>query len=140
MVKDVTKEEAYRYPELATKEGVRSLLSVPMIFKDHVIGVINVYSAEERVFSKVDLRVMSTIADQAALAFENTKLTVAVQESQEALLTRKLVERAKSILQKQGHLTEEDAYRRLQQQSMRTRKSMREIAEAVILSSELQGG
>jgi signal transduction protein with GAF and PtsI domain len=138
MVRDVTKEEAYRYPELATKEGVRSLLSVPMIFKDHVIGVINIYSAEERVFSDEDLRVMSTIADQAALAFENTKLTVAVQESQEALQTRKLVERAKSILQKQGKLTEEDAYKRLQQQSMRTRKSMREIAEAVILSSDLQ--
>src|SRR5215510_6878415 len=57
MVRDVTKEEAYRYPELASKEGVRSLLSVPMIFKDHVIGVINVYSAEERIYSNEDLRV-----------------------------------------------------------------------------------
>jgi AmiR/NasT family two-component response regulator len=109
-----------------------------MIFKDHVIGVINVYSAEERVFSGEDIRVLSTVADQAALAFENTKLNVAIQESQEALQTRKLVERAKSILQKQANLSEEDAYKRLQQQSMRTRRSMREIAEAVILSSEIQ--
>jgi signal transduction protein with GAF and PtsI domain len=137
MVRDVTKEESYRYPELAKKEGVRSLLSVPMILKDHVIGVINVYSAEERVFSKEDLRVLSTVADQVTLAFENTKLTVEIQESHEALQTRKLVERAKSILQKQANLTEEDAYKKLQQQSMRTRRSMREIAEAVILSSEL---
>jgi len=139
MVRDVTKEQGYLYPELATKEGVRSLLSVPMIFKDHVIGVINVYSAEERDFSGEDLRVLSTVADQAALAFENTKLSVAVQESQEALQARKLVERAKSILQKQASLSEEEAYKRLQQQSMRTRRSMREIAEAVILSSEMQG-
>ena len=138
MVRDVTKEEGFRYPELATKEGVRSLVSVPMIFKDHVIGVINVYSADERVFSKEDLRVLSTVADQAAVAFENTKLSVAVQESQEALQTRKLIERAKSILQRQANLSEEEAYKRLQQQSMRTRKSMREIAEAVILSSEMQ--
>src|SRR6059036_1750145 len=137
MVRDVTKEAGYLYPELATKEGVRSLLSVPMIYKDHVIGVINVYSAEERNFSGEDLRVLSTVADQAALAFENTKLSVAVQESQEALQARKLVERAKSILQKQANLSEEEAYKRLQQQSMRTRRSMREIAEAVILSSEL---
>ena len=50
MVRDVTKEEDYLYPELATKEGVRSLVSVPMIYKDLVIGVINVYSAQERVF------------------------------------------------------------------------------------------
>jgi len=137
MVRDVMKEEGYQYPELATKEGVRSLVSVPMILKDTVVGVINVYSAEERVFSKEDIRVLSTVADQAAVAFENTKLTLAIQESQEALQTRKLVERAKSILQKQTSLSEEDAYKRLQQQSMRTRRSMREIAEAVILSSEL---
>ncbi len=138
IVRDVTKEESYLYPDLAKKEGVRSLLSVPIILKDHVIGVINVYSAEERQFSKEDLRVLSTVSDQAALAFENTKLSVAVQESQEALLTRKLVDRAKAILQKQAGLAEDEAYKRLQQQSMRTRKSMREIAEAVILSSEMQ--
>jgi signal transduction protein with GAF and PtsI domain len=136
MVRDVMKEADYLYPELATKEGVRSLVSVPMIFKDHVIGVINVYSAEERTFSGEDLRVLSTVADQAALAFENTKLSVAVQESQEALQARKLVERAKSILQKRESLTEEEAYKRLQQTSMKTRRSMREIAEAIILASE----
>jgi len=137
MVRDVTKEEGYQYPELATKEGVRSLLSVPMILKNHVIGVLNVYSADERSFSNEDLRLLSTVADQVSLAFENTKLSVAIQESQEALQTRKLVERAKSILQKQANLTEEEAYKRLQQQSMKSRRSMREIAEAVILSSEL---
>ena len=80
----------------------------------------------------------ATVADQAAMAFENTKLSVAVQEGQEALQSRKLVERAKSLLQKQANLSEEEAYKRLQQQSMKTRRSMREIAEAVILSSELQ--
>ena len=137
-VRDVTKEEAYLYPELATKEGVRSLVSVPMILKDHVIGVINVYSAEERIFSNEDLRVLSAVADQASLAFENTKLSVAIQESQEALQTRKLIERAKSLLQRQANLSEDEAYKRLQQQSMKTRRSMREIAEAVILSSEMQ--
>jgi len=137
MVRDVTKQEGYQYPELATKEGIRSLLSVPMILKDHVIGVLNVYSADERSFSNEDLRLLSTVADQVSLAFENTKLNVAIQESQEALQTRKLVERAKSILQRQANLTEEEAYKRLQQQSMKTRRSMREIAEAVILSSEL---
>jgi GAF domain-containing protein len=138
MVRNVTKEADYLYPELATKEGVKSLVSVPMIYKDHTIGVINVYSAEERDFSREDVRVLSTVADQAALAIENTKLSVAVQESQEALQARKMVERAKSILQRQANLSEEEAYKRLQQQSMRTRRSMKEIAEAVILSNEIQ--
>jgi len=138
MVRDVTKEEGYLYPDLATKEGVKGLVSVPMIYREHVIGVINVYSADARAFSNEDVRVLTAVADQAALAFENTKLSVAVQETQEALQTRKLVERAKSILQKHANLNEEEAYKRLQQQSMRTRKSMREIAEAVILSNEIQ--
>jgi signal transduction protein with GAF and PtsI domain len=139
IVRDVTREQGYLYPELATREGVKGLVSVPMIYRDHVIGVINVYSADARAFSGEDVRVLTAVADQAAIAFENTKLTVAVQETQEALQTRKLVERAKSILQKLANLNEEEAYRRLQQQSMRTRKSMREIAEAVILSHEIQG-
>jgi GAF domain-containing protein len=138
VVRDVTKEAEYRYPELAKKEGVRSLLSVPMVVKDHVIGVINVYSAEERIPTDEDIRLLSTVADQAALAIENTKLMDEMQESQEALQTRKLVDRAKSILQRQAQLSEEEAYKRLQQQSMRTRRSMREIAEAVILAHEMQ--
>jgi signal transduction protein with GAF and PtsI domain len=138
IVRDVTHEVEYRYPELAKREGVRSLLSVPMIVKDHVIGVINIYVAEEREFSGEEVRLLSTVADQAALAIENTKLMVEAQESQEALHARKLVDRAKSILQRQAQLSEDEAYRRLQEQSMRTRRSMREIAEAVILAHEMQ--
>ena len=138
IVRDVTKEAEYRYPELAKKEGVRSLLSVPMIVKEHVTGVINLYSAEERHFTDEDVRVLSTVADQAALAIENTKLMVEAQERQEALESRKLVERAKSILQQQAKITEDEAYKRLQQRSMQSRRSMREIAEAIILARELQ--
>jgi signal transduction protein with GAF and PtsI domain len=138
IVRDVTHEVEYRYPELAKREGVRSLLSVPMIVKDHVTGVINIYAAEEREFSDEEVRLLSTVADQAALAIENTKLMVEAQESQEALHARKLVDRAKSILQRQAQLSEDEAYRRLQEQSMRTRRSMREIAEAVILAHEMQ--
>jgi signal transduction protein with GAF and PtsI domain len=138
IVRDVTHEVEYRYPELAKREGVRSLLSVPMIVKDHVIGVINIYAAEVREFSDEEVRLLSTVADQAALAIENTKLMVEAQESQEALHARKLVDRAKSILQRQAQLSEDEAYRRLQEQSMRTRRSMREIAEAVILAHEMQ--
>jgi signal transduction protein with GAF and PtsI domain len=138
MVKDVTKEAGYRYPELAKKEGVRSLVSVPMVAKGKVIGVVNVYSDDERVFSEEDMRVLSTVAGQAALAIENTNLAVEVQEREAALEARKVIERAKSLLQRQLSLSEEEAYRRLRHQSMKTRRTMREIAEAVILSSEMQ--
>lgn len=54
-----------------------------------------------------------------------------------ALDSRKLVDRAKGILMDKHGLKEADAFRRIQQQSMNTRKSMREIAEAIIIASEL---
>ncbi len=56
------------------------------------------------------------------------------------LEARKLVERAKGILQREMKLSEEDAYRALQRQSQQMRKSMREIAESVILNDELKRG
>ncbi len=138
VVRDVTREAEFCHPELAQAEDVRSLLSVPMTVKDHVIGVINVYGVEERIFTEEDVHVLTTVAAQASLAIENTNLTLEAREIQAALQVRKLVDRAKSILQRQGRLTEEEAYRRLQQQSMRTRRSMGEIAEAIILADEIK--
>jgi len=54
------------------------------------------------------------------------------------LQTRKVVERAKGILQRELGLSEEQAYLALQRQSRQKRKAMREIAEAIILSEEVR--
>ena len=56
---------------------------------------------------------------------------------QEELESRKLIERAKDILMKQRDLSGQDAYEWIRKRSMDTRKSMREIAEAIILAGEL---
>jgi K+-sensing histidine kinase KdpD len=56
------------------------------------------------------------------------------------LEARKLVERAKGILQRQMKISEEEAYRTMQRQSQQMRKSMREIAESIILNDELKRG
>ena len=58
--------------------------------------------------------------------------------AQEALESRKLVERAKGILQQEAGISESEAYSRLQLQSRRLRKPMKEIARAIILMSELK--
>ena len=55
----------------------------------------------------------------------------------DALETRKLVDRAKAILMKKFELTEPDAFRRLQVQSMKSRKPMKDLAEAIILAEEV---
>jgi len=136
-VKDVTNEKEYRYQGIAKKEGLCSLLCVPLAVKGKVIGVINCYTSEPYDFKETDIEILSSIANQAAVAIENTELMVKTRVIQEELETRKRIERAKGILMKEGGLTEEEAYLKLQKYSMDNRKSMREVSEAVITTSEL---
>lgn len=135
---DVLKEPKYKEKQLAKNLGLCSMLSVPMQVKSKVIGVINSYTSTPHRFTKGEIETLATVANQAAIVIENTQLMVRTKIIQEELQTRKLVERAKGILMKEDGLTEEEAYRRIQKKSMDSRKSMREIAEAVILSCELQ--
>jgi AmiR/NasT family two-component response regulator len=115
------------------------MLSVPMMVKDEVIGVINVYTVEEHEFSKSDTDLLSAVANQAAVAIENTELMVKTRVVQEELETRKKVERAKGILMKQQGLSEEEAFRLIRKTSMNKRVTMKEISEAIILSEEISG-
>jgi response regulator NasT len=61
-----------------------------------------------------------------------------VNNLKEALETRKLVERAKGVLMDTQGLKEHEAFRKIQQLSMNTRKSMREIAQAILLTAQIE--
>lgn len=139
-VYDVTKEQKYVYRELAAKEGLTSMLAMPMMFKDKVIGVVSVYTKKPHAFKDQEINVLQLIANQAAVAVENTKLMDEALKAKEALETRKLIERAKGILMKMNHLSEDAAYRLIHKKAMDTCKSMKEIAESVILLADLQKG
>jgi signal transduction protein with GAF and PtsI domain len=138
MIYNVLKEPRYKEKDLARKEGLVSLLSVPMCVKDKVIGVINCYTSSPHKFTKSEIEVLTTVANQAAIAIENAGLIMKAKIIEDELISRKLVERAKGILMKEQHLSEEEAFRKLQKKSMDLRKSMREIAEAVILANQIQ--
>ena len=60
-----------------------------------------------------------------------------LHDLKESLQTRKLVERAKGLLMDTQGLTEAEAFRKIQRLSMNTRKSMREVADAILLANEL---
>jgi signal transduction protein with GAF and PtsI domain len=139
VIRNVTEEKGYFYRELALQEGLCSLVAVPMMIKEKVIGVFSLYTSKERAFPPEEIQLISTIANQAAVAIENTKLMSETMAMQEALETRKLVERAKGFLIRSERIAEEEAYRRIQQKSMNLRKTMREISEAIILAAELRG-
>jgi signal transduction protein with GAF and PtsI domain len=137
MIPNVLDEKQYRYPELARKTGLASLLSVPLSSRDKVIGTINIYTREQRVFSDDEIGFVRVVAGQAAIAIENARLMSETLEMKRTLETRKLVERAKGILQYKHNLTEEEAYLRLRNESRRLRRPMRDLAEAVILADDM---
>ena len=136
---DVLKQPRYKEKELAKKEGLVSMLSVPLSVKDKVIGVINCYTSYPHEFNETERTVLTAVASQAAICIENTELMVKTKVIQEELETRKLVERAKGILMKQHGLNEEEAFKRIRKASMNSRKTMREIAEAILLTEKMAG-
>jgi len=138
MIPNVLAEKQYRYPELARKTGLASLLSVPLVTREKVIGTINIYTREQRTFSEDELGFVKVVAGQVAIAIENARLMSETLEMKRTLEARKLVERAKGILQHKHNLTEEEAYLRLRNESRRLRRPMRDLAEAVILSDDLE--
>jgi AmiR/NasT family two-component response regulator len=80
------------------------------------------------------------VANQAAVAVENTHLMKEAIKAKEALEVRKLIERAKGILMRLSNLSEEAAHRLIHKKSMNSCKSMKEIAESIILMDDLQKG
>ncbi|MBE9580373.1 MAG: GAF and ANTAR domain-containing protein [Proteobacteria bacterium] len=136
-VLNVLEESDYKEKELAGKEGLVSMLSVPMVVKDRVIGVINCYTSYTHEFTETEKNVLITVANEAAVAIENTELMVKTKVIREELETRKLIERAKDILITRRGLSGPDAYRWIQKRSMDTRKSMKEICEAIVLTEEI---
>jgi uroporphyrinogen-III synthase len=137
MVPNVLEEKQYRYPELARKTGLASLLSVPLTSRDKVIGTINIYTRDQRNFTEDEVGFVKVVAGQAAIAIENARLMSETLDMKRTLETRKLVERAKGILQYKHNLTEEEAYLRLRNESRRLRRPMRDLAEAVILADDM---
>ena len=133
-VLNVLEEPEYKEKDLARKEGLVSMLSVPMVVKDTVIGVVNCYTSYPHDFTETEKNVLTTVANEAAVAIENTELIVKTKVIQEELESRKLIERAKDILMTQRGLSGTEAYRWIQKRGMDTRKSMREISEAIVLT------
>jgi len=138
IIKDVLKEPRFKEKEMASKLGLVSMLSVPLQVKDDkVIGVLNCFTSEPHEFSETEVNLITAVANQSAVAILNTELLVKTKVIQEELETRKLVERAKEVLMQKRKIKANEAYRWLQKRSMDSRKSMRQVAEAVLLSEEL---
>ena len=138
VIKDVLKEPRFKEKEMARKLGLVSMLGVPLHVKeDNVIGVLDCFTVRPYTFSETEVSLVTTVANQAAIAIENTQLIVRSKIIEEELEKRKMIDRAKEILMSKKGLSAERAFRWIQRKSMDTRKSMKEIAEAIIISQDI---
>ena len=138
IVKDVKKDPRYVNKDIAIKEGLSSLISLPLQVKGKIVGVLNLYTPTLRDFSKEEIRVLTAIANQVAVVVENYRLLVESELIKEELEKRKKIERAKGVLMKEFGIDEDEAYRRIQRYSMDKQKPMKEVAEAIIMAWKLK--
>jgi len=120
------------------EDRFEAFLSVPVLSRDKLVGVINLQHRQPHMYSQREIRLISTIGFLVGAEIEMARLEGANSELSEQLGTRKAMERAKGILQRELQLSEEEAYLTLQKQSRQRRKSMREVAEAIALSEEIR--
>ena len=91
-------------------------------------------------YTRRQIRLISTIGFLVGAEIEMARLECENSQLTDQLETRKLVERAKGILQRDLAMNEEQAYLALQRQSRQKRKSLKEIAEAIVLGEEIRRG
>lgn len=121
------------------EDSYEAFLSVPVLCRGRVVGVINLQHRQHHVYRRREIRMISTIGFLVGAELELARLEGANLSLAEQLQTRKVVERAKGILQRDLGLNEEQAYLTLQRQSRQKRRPMKEIAEAIVLSDEVRG-
>ncbi|MCD6586168.1 MAG: GAF and ANTAR domain-containing protein [Desulfobacteraceae bacterium] len=138
VIKNVMRSRRFKEKEMAKKLGLVSMVGVPLKLRDKkIVGVLNCFTSVSYDFSKTEINALTTVANQAAVAILNTELMVKTKVIQEELESRKLIEKAKEILMSSRQLKGDEAYRWIQKRSMDSRKTMRQVSEAIILSDEI---
>ncbi len=120
------------------EDSFEAFLSVPILARGRLVGVINVQHRQPHHYTPWEVQTISTIGFLVGAEIEMARLESENNTLSSQLETRKLVERAKGLLQRELGIDEEQAYRMMQKESRQRRKNMREISEAILLSEELR--
>jgi signal transduction histidine kinase len=84
-VENVQVSGRYQHVEVARREGLISLLSVPLVFGDQTIGTLSVYTNEPHSFSNEEIRILRALADLSAIAIEKARLYERIVDVEEQL-------------------------------------------------------
>lgn len=122
------------------EDRFEAFLSVPILCRDKLVGVINVQHRESHAHSQREIHLISTIGFLVGPEIESVRLETETSKSSELSEARQLVERAKEVLRGSLQINEAEAHLTLQRESRQRRKSVKEIAEAILIADEIAGG
>jgi len=144
LASDAACDTRFKYFQALIEDTYEAFASVPLISRGEIAGVVNVPHREKHEHRPEEIALLTFIGEQmgiavakSMLADHNVRLLEEAREAKRQLEIRKVVERAKGILQHRYTLTEEEAYLRLRNESRRLRRPMKDLAEAIILAEDL---
>ena len=120
------------------EDQYEAFLSVPLVSRGKLVGVINLQHRLPHMHTRREIALVTTIGYLVGSEIELARMDDQVSQLSEQLETRKLVERAKGLLQRDAGMSEEEAYLTLQRQARQRRLSMKQVSEAVVLSDDLR--
>jgi len=131
-------DQRFRFVNELPEDRFEAFLSVPVLSRGRVVGAINLQSRGPYAYSEREIQTVSSIGLLVGAHVEMARLESVNSQLAQQLETRKLVERAKGILQHDLRISEQEAYVRLQRQSQENRMPLGAVANAVILSQALR--
>lgn len=131
--KEAYNDKRFKHFEELPEDRFEAFLSVPITDHQGVVGILNLQNRQPYKFKREEVNLIEGIVKIIASAFEKIALERKVDQLETKLEERKSVEKAKGLLMKIKGFSESEAYRMLQQEAMKKRKTIKEIADAVIL-------
>lgn len=120
------------------EDHFEAILCIPIVCASKVVGVINLQHQLSYQHTANEVRLVSMLGFLVGAEIERARLETENAQLAGRLETRKAVDRAKGVLQRDLGISEDDAYRTMQRESRQRRKSMREIADAILLGDDLK--
>jgi len=122
------------------EDHFEAILSTPILCATKVVGVINLQHRLTYQHTEHEVRLLSMLGFLVGAEIERARLETENVQLANRLESRKAVERAKGVLQRDLGISEDEAYRTMQKESRQRRISMHEIAEAILLGDDLKKG
>jgi len=122
------------------EDRFEAFLAVPILCRGKLVGAINMQHREPHHHSKREIKLITMIGYLVGAEVELARMEFEKRQLADQLEARKVMERAKGILQRELGVDEETAYLTLQKQSRQKRRPLKEIAEAIILMDDLKRG